>query len=180
MAIRLLAEKALATYGLPRSVDPLASLVEEHHRTAGHVAWLGEVIRRLPVVGGAPEPEFGDDVHGDIEADDGDEEVEGEATSNHDGLLAWKRDTSGMLWRAPSVWLELYDRERKHLTAIGVQLVKLGYEQKRLAVVEQTAAVIVRALTGILAGLGIAQDDPRVPDLVRTHLSAIEATGTEL
>ena len=38
------AERAVATFGLPRDVDPHTALIEELHRTAGHVAWLHEKI----------------------------------------------------------------------------------------------------------------------------------------
>jgi hypothetical protein len=34
------AERAVKVYGLPRIVDPHTALIEELHRTAGHVAWL--------------------------------------------------------------------------------------------------------------------------------------------
>jgi hypothetical protein len=39
---RRAAERAVATFGLPRTVDPHTALIEELHRTAGHVAWLHE------------------------------------------------------------------------------------------------------------------------------------------
>jgi hypothetical protein len=38
------ASDAVATYGLPREVEPAQALLEEVHRTAGHVAWLAQVI----------------------------------------------------------------------------------------------------------------------------------------
>lgn len=40
-AQRIAATNAVATYGLPREIDPWMALLEEVHRTAGHVAWLG-------------------------------------------------------------------------------------------------------------------------------------------
>lgn len=42
-----LATRAVTTYGLPRDVDPHTALLEELHRTAGHVAWLGAVVAAL-------------------------------------------------------------------------------------------------------------------------------------
>lgn len=39
------AAKAVATFGLPREISPDAALLEEVHRTAGHVAWLGELVQ---------------------------------------------------------------------------------------------------------------------------------------
>jgi hypothetical protein len=44
---RLEAEQAVVTYGLPREVDPHSALLEELHRTAGHVAWLGQLVGDL-------------------------------------------------------------------------------------------------------------------------------------
>ena len=38
---------AVETYGLPREVAPHEALIEELHRTAGHVAWLGMMVRDL-------------------------------------------------------------------------------------------------------------------------------------
>jgi hypothetical protein len=38
---------AVATYGLPRDVEPHTALLEELHRTAGHVGWLSLVVREL-------------------------------------------------------------------------------------------------------------------------------------
>ena len=41
------ARAAVAAYGLPREVDPHTALLEELHRTAGHVAWLGGRVAAL-------------------------------------------------------------------------------------------------------------------------------------
>lgn len=38
------AEVAASTFGLSREVNPHTALLEELHRTAGHVAWLGDVV----------------------------------------------------------------------------------------------------------------------------------------
>jgi hypothetical protein len=44
------AERAAATYGLPVTVAPIDALLGELHRTAGHVAWLGQVVADLEQV----------------------------------------------------------------------------------------------------------------------------------
>lgn len=41
------AGQAVAVYGLPREIDPHAALIEELHRTAGHVAYMAQMIRDL-------------------------------------------------------------------------------------------------------------------------------------
>lgn len=43
-AQNLMAQDAVKQYGLPVEVDPHQALLEEVHRTAGHVAWLGRLI----------------------------------------------------------------------------------------------------------------------------------------
>lgn len=48
--VRLLQRQAVLaaeTYGLPREVDPHSALLEELHRTAGAVTWLGAVVAEL-------------------------------------------------------------------------------------------------------------------------------------
>lgn len=39
--------RAVVTFGLPREIDPQTALLEEVHRTAGHVAYLGDVVAKL-------------------------------------------------------------------------------------------------------------------------------------
>lgn len=41
------AQAAVATFGLPREIDPQAALLEEVYRTAGHVDYLGRVVAEL-------------------------------------------------------------------------------------------------------------------------------------
>lgn len=47
-AERELASRSVITFGLPREVDPQQALLEEVHRTAGHVTWLQAKIASLP------------------------------------------------------------------------------------------------------------------------------------
>ena len=41
------AQEAIATYGLPVEVEPHTALLEELHRSGGHVRWLGAVVAAL-------------------------------------------------------------------------------------------------------------------------------------
>jgi hypothetical protein len=43
------ARQAATTFGLPIETTPQAALVDEIHRTAGHVAWLGDQVQQLSV-----------------------------------------------------------------------------------------------------------------------------------
>ncbi len=40
-------QEAVETYGLPREIEPLDAVIEEVHRCAGHVYWLGLKIRGM-------------------------------------------------------------------------------------------------------------------------------------
>ncbi len=44
---RQAAAAAVVSYGLSREIDPHSALLEELHRTAGHVAWLGMKVGEL-------------------------------------------------------------------------------------------------------------------------------------
>lgn len=46
-AQKLMAGEQVVVYGLPREIDPHSALIEELHRTAGHVAYLAGVIKDL-------------------------------------------------------------------------------------------------------------------------------------
>src|SRR3954451_18796190 len=46
-AEKKMAEQRMRTYGSPIDVEPHVALIEEVRRTAGHVAWLNEVVSDL-------------------------------------------------------------------------------------------------------------------------------------
>jgi hypothetical protein len=95
-AERQAAEHAVATFGLPTSIDPRDALHDELARTNGHVLWLGALIADLET--------------GDLKQ------------------RALGNDT--VLWERPSVWLELYQAERRHLVAVSAAAIKAGVEER--------------------------------------------------
>lgn len=143
---RLMAEQAVATYGLPREVDPHDALTEELYRTAGHVAWLADLISLLP---------------------------EGELTLKQYGS-AVERDDDGGVLRAlvaerPAVWLELYQRERRHLVEVGKTCISIGVQERRVRLAERQGELIAVVIRGVLSDLGVL-DRPEAPAIVRRHL----------
>lgn len=149
-AQRIAAREAVVTYGLPVDVEPMEALAQELRRTAGHVAWLGSLIASLP--------------HEDVAAD----EVSLNDGVPRSGLLQYTLD-KGMLWQKPSVWVELYAQERKHLVDVSATLVRLGFAEREVRILEFQAAAFVGALRSIFTDLGML-DDPRVPDVVERRL----------
>jgi hypothetical protein len=150
------ARRAVATFGLPREVDPHTALLEEVHRTAGHVAWLGEVVQGL---------ERDDLVWGVTEQV---EKSAGEFPGT-DTTYAAK----------PSVWLDLYQRERRHLVDVCKAAVAAGIEERRVRLAEQQGALLASVIRGVLADLDLSADQQsRVAEIVPKHLRAVAELET--
>lgn len=139
------ARQAVVSYGLARSVEPHAALLEELHRTAGHVAWLQQKVYEL----GA---EHGDDaLHGPV--------------GGGQGAIPEEK---------PNIWLGLYQEERKHFAHVAKTCIAVGIEERRVQLAEQQGQLIAQVLRGVLQDLGVA-DRPEVPSVVRKHLSLVSA-----
>lgn len=147
------AREAAATLGVPREIAPAAALLEEVHRTAGHVAWLGEVVagleRREVVWGLAEEIDrpLGEDGGGGVE------------TKHKAGV---------------NVWVDLYQRERKHLVWASKEAIAAGVNERIVKVVEQQGALLAGVISRILDALELtAEQRLRVPEVVPRELRAV-------
>jgi hypothetical protein len=138
----------VATYGLPREVDPHQALLEELHRTAGAVAYLGQIV---------------------ADGDQSDLKQYASAGSFESSIDGVDR---ALVWEKPSIWLELYQRERKHLVAVAKTCVDVGIEERRVRLAEQQGELLATVIRGIAVDMGIAED-PRLPGVVRRHLTLI-------
>ena len=90
-----MAKEAVATYGLPRTIDPHRALLEEIYRTAGHVDWLAGKVREHD----------GEDLVWTV--------IENKTVTIGDGKPVGPVEIKS--GGKPSVWLELYRKERQHL-----------------------------------------------------------------
>jgi hypothetical protein len=142
---KVAAIKAVQTYGLPAEVDPHDALLEEVHRTAGHVRWLGQIVGEL---------DQGDLVWG----------VAQEKTGGDD----WGTTSKA----APNVWLELYHRERQHLVKVAKAAIDAGIDERRVQLAEEQGRVIVDVLRATLTDLGV-DVTPDVAATVGRHLRAV-------
>jgi hypothetical protein len=142
---------AVQTYGLPVDVDPQTALLEELARTAGHVKWLGEKVGTLDEEQAA----------GPV----GSEGTTAEGVTHHPHA-------------EPSVWIRLYQAERKHLADVAATCVKVGIEQRRVRLAEEQGALLAQVLRAVLADLNVL-DRPETPGIVRKHLALVagEASG---
>lgn len=147
------AARAVVTYGLPIDVSPTEALLDEVRYTAGHVVWLRERVR---------ETEAADLVWGMTE------EVEKHATEFG--------GTDTTYAATPSIWLELYYRERKHLVDVTKAAITAGIEERRVKLAEHQGALVAQVIRAILTDLGLTpEQESRVPEVVPRHLRALAA-----
>ena len=129
------AQMAVATYGLPREVAPDQALLEEVHRTAGHVAWLAEVVGQL---------EHGEVTWGLVE------ETDAPPGENGGGGVTTKHKA------AVNVWVKLYQDERRHLAAVCRDALAAGIAERQVRLAEQQGALLAGAVSRILDALGLS------------------------
>lgn len=118
---------AVEVFGLPREVDPHTALLEELHRTAGAVQWLGALVADL----------------------DREELVWGRVKETH-GTQLEKGTENGVTYQAgPNAWIRLWTEERERLVKVAKTCVDVGIEERRVRVAEaagQQLASVVRAV----------------------------------
>jgi hypothetical protein len=143
------ATDAVRTYGLPRDVAPDDALLEEVHRTAGHVAYLNAVV-------------------GD---------------GNKDDLTQWAVYNHGddqTVTRRPSVWVELYQAERKHLVSVCKAAIAAGIAERQIKMAEAQATLMVQVIMAMIDDpeLGLDSSGRAVARKVAArHLRLVEAPG---
>lgn len=141
----LAAREAIATYGLPIEVAPDEALLQEVHRTAGHVAWLADLIG-----------DFTDETH----------LKQYGATAHGDGTL--------VTWERPAVWVELYHAERKHLVAVCKAAIGAGIAERQVRLAERQGELVAELLRVAIdaAGLTPAQQQAAY-GAIRGHLTRV-------
>ena len=143
-----MAREAVATYGLPREVEPEEALREEIWRTAGAVDFLQERVRELQ-----PEALTWGDV----------------ARKHVDGEGGWSETKEAA---RPSIWVILYQQERRHLVDVCRVAIAAGLAEREVKLAEEQGRLIAKVMKGVLAELGVDQH-PDVASVVRRHLTMI-------
>lgn len=158
-AAKRLAERkaalAVETFGLPRVVDPHEALLEELHRTAGAVAWLGAVVADLErgaVVWGITMTKTGGEDHGTTRA-------------------------AGV-----NTWVQLWQDERKHLVDVSKACVSAGIEERRIRLAESSGQLLASVVQSILGRLSLSTEQQElvqvvVPEEFR-RVAELQATST--
>lgn len=151
------ARRALATYGVPVTIDPLDALLAELYRTAGHVAWLADLIADL-------------------------EHAENNEGKLHSGLRQWRpAGEFGGSW-VPAVWVEMYQAERAHLARVAKACLDAGVEERRVKLAEDQGRIVADVLRNVIGRLsqlpgvtGLDVGALEVREVVRDELMKLAA-----
>jgi hypothetical protein len=85
----------------------------------------------------------------------------------------------------PSVWMQLFIEERKHLAQVAVAAIKAGVAERKVKIAEQQAAMFAMAFMNFMHDqeLALTPDQlMKAPQIARRHLMALNAgpqTGQE-
>jgi hypothetical protein len=143
---------AVVAFGAPREVDPAQALLEEVHRTAGHVEWLRQVVAGL---------ERDDLVWGLAE------EIDRPLGENGGGIET--KHKAGI-----NTWVQLYQSERDRLVRVCKAAIDAGVSERIVSVFEQVGSAYVQVLEGVLDELELTPGQrARVPQVVQAQLQAI-------
>ena len=158
-AEKKLAEQRMRTDGSPIDVEPHVALIEKVRRTAGHVAWLNEVVSDLL--------HEGDGYSESIDED-------GKRTLRPKTGLK-QMDMSGK-FEKPSAWVELYQEERRMLATVCKMALDAGVAERQVALAEAQGEMLASVIKAILGDLGLSKEQQReAPAVVRRHLTALSA-----
>lgn len=145
---KALAERAARTYGVAREVNPVQAMVELLHDSAGHVAWLRDIVQES-------EP---------------DALVWGKADEvNRESGEFPGVDTKYAA--APSVWLAQYDRERRFLLDVSRDLARLGIEWDAREAIRKQGAALAAVVRATVRRLGL---DPTSPDVIAAYRGGLK------
>lgn len=145
--------RSLEAFGVPVEVDPHSALLQELHRTAGAVAWLGAQVQSLEtedIVWGVTREKIGGDDHGTT------------------------RESK------PNAWYVLWAAERKHLTDVAAACVKAGIEERRIRLAEDQGRLLASVVEQVLEALGLDERQRGlVPVVVPQAFRRLEQGGPE-
>lgn len=172
------AAAAAATYGLAVDVSPTDALLEEVRWTAGHVQWLRARVQELEkqqLVWGTTKTET--ETAGGLGLTFGGPEADDE---DQVGLIdVGSMPASKVIQAAgPSIWLDLYDRERRHLLAVCAAAIKAGVEERRVRLAEQQGELVAEAIRRILDALNLTPEQQTLVGTVVPAQLRLIAGGT--
>lgn len=163
------------TLGLQVDISPTEALLEEVRWTAGHVHWLRGKVQELHddrthVVG--PDGTWeAQEVDGASPLVWGTTKVAAKGSGQFPG-------TDTVQTAAPSVWYQLYARERQHLVAVCAAALKAGVEERRVRLAEQQGDLVAEAIRRILDALNLTPEQQTLVSTVVPAQLRLIAGGT--
>lgn len=152
-AQKVLATRAVQTYGIKRDLPPAQALLEEFYWSQGHVAWLRDIVAELEpgalVWGVSEEHEKG--------------------ASEFPGV-----DVKRLA--QPSVWLKLYHDERRMMFDLGKTIETLRLVERQQELSERQGRMLLAMMAAILADPDMGATDAQralLPVLLERHVAAI-------
>lgn len=91
-----------------------------------------------------------------------------------------QRDETHHPRHEPSVWIRLYQEERKHLKDVAKTCLEVGIEERIVRVAEEQGQLLAQAVQAILTKLGIPLEAPATRAAIREAFTAVEGTAREL
>lgn len=141
------AAKAVTTLGLATDISPAEALLEEIRWTSGHVQWLRSKVQEL----------------------NPDELTWGTVETTQDHMGTTIKDKAG-----PSIWYELYTRERQHLVTVAAAALRANIDERRVRLAEAQGEQLAAVIRAILDDLRLTSAQQRlVGTVVPRHLRAI-------
>lgn len=150
-AQREVAREAVRVLGLPRDVDPQEALAEELARTAGQIDWLYQ--EQLSTLDGLTQPQY--------------------VRTDKDGGT-----TEGPL--VPSVFLELYEQNRRHYAQVARFAAAAGVEHRRVELEEAQVMLFAHAMRALADRLQLTPEQRAAfPTIAREVLEQLPAVTAD-
>jgi len=155
---RATAQAKLTQLGRPRAIDPHAALLEELHRTAGLVEWLGQQVAALKQ----------------------DELTWGTVRETHGAHQDEGEKSRTVKQAGVHVMVKLWQEERRNFVVVARACIDAGIEERRVRLEEaagQQLASVVRTvldrmLAAVMAAVLEVLDDEQARSVIRAALEA--------
>lgn len=147
--------------GAPIEMDPGVAIMQEIHRSAGHVKWLEYKVRGL---------NEDDLVWGKLK------EITEEGSTEKGSIDTVKREYGAEV----SNWYKLYLEERKHLFKVSEAAIRAGIEERRVRLAERGVDALEAAINATLRDLGVDPTTARARQTVGNHLREALGSGADL
>lgn len=165
-AVKEMLFRDMPILGAPIEIDPHAGVLQEIHRTAGHIEWMRLMLAAM-----------GTDPHSD-HAEDVEELLGFMPVGARAALMQFSEKGQDI-----SVWMSLYQQERTHFVRTCKMAVDMGCAERAVKIAEdqgkQIAQVILRVVNDPELSLTNAQK-VKVPEIVRRELMALSANTEAL